>query len=205
MSTLPGTRLDHGRPQALRDHISHTPSCSWRTSQVLLPPRRKSWGVITRSAHEQCCLPGRGRPRLHKASCNIAGKGKQPICGAEYHRKKVNSLSVEQNGRGVPMQPSLLNCLRQPDVDRRAEQEHLSHLLCNAWPLAGRSLFETYDALMTPPRDDKQLKSWLCPLDTWHIKPCSKRHVLAWEKAITALDSHRAQMLIQCLHLPYCY
>lgn len=57
-----------------------------------------------------------------------------------------------------------------------------SALQCTA--LTGLSLSETYDALMTPPRDDKKLKSWLYPLDTWHIKPCSKRHVLAWEKAI---------------------
>lgn len=78
-----------------------------------------------------------------------------------------------------------------------------SALQCSA--LTGLSLSETYDALMTPPRDDKQLKSWLYPLDTWHIKPCSKWHVLAWEKAITTLDSHRAQLLIRCLHLPYCY
>lgn len=78
-----------------------------------------------------------------------------------------------------------------------------SALQCTA--LTGLSLSETYDALMTPPRDDKQLKSWLYPLDTWHIKPCSKWHVLAWEKAITTLDGHRAQLLILCLHLPYCY
>lgn len=58
---------------------------------------------------------------------------------------------------------------------------------------------------MTPPRVDKQLKSWLYPLDTWHIMPCYKQHVLAWEKAIIALDSHQFQLLIQLLHLPYCY
>lgn len=40
--------------------------------------------------------------------------------------------------------------------------------------LTGLSLFETYDALMTPPRDDKQLKTWLYALDTWHIKLWSK-------------------------------
>lgn len=73
------------------------------------------------------------------------------------------------------------------------------------WALTRISLSQTYDALMMPPRADKELKSWLYPLDTWHAKPCSKWHVLAWEKAIPTLDSHRAQLLMQCLHLPYCY
>lgn len=68
--------------------------------------------------------------------------------------------------------------------------------------LTGLSVFETYDALMTPPRDDKQLKTWLYALDTWHIKLWSKQHVLAWEKAITTLDGHQTQLLIQRLHLP---
>lgn len=102
---------------------------------------------------------------------------------------------------------------------------HQTHspILCNVFPSADGqgtsipasalrhgalpriSLSRTYDALMTPPRDDKQLKSWLYPLDTWHAKPCGKRHVLAWEKAIPTLDSHQAQLVMQGLHLPYCY
>jgi len=98
---------------------------------------------------------------------------------------------------------STFRCIAFPATEGQSISISASALQCAA--LTGLSLSETYDALTTPPRDDKQLKSCLYPLDTWHIKPCSKRHVLAWEKAITTLDSHRAQVLIHCLHLPYCY
>lgn len=117
----------------------------------------------------------------------------------------LRSTTVHSMGEMVPciQTYATICCDVFPVAEGQSISISASALQCTA--LTGLSLSETYDALMTPPRDDKQLKSLLYLLDTWHIKPCSKQHVLAWEKAITTLVSHRAQLLILCLHLPYCY
>lgn len=118
--------------------------------------------------------------------------------GLEFQTTSVHSVG-EMLQHTKPTQPL---CNIFPSAEGQGTSIPASAL--PRWALTRISLSQTYDALMMPPRDDKQLKSWLYPLDTWHAKPCSKWHVLAWEKAIPTLDSHHAQLLMQCLHLPYC-